>query len=713
MAIQAIIMAGGAGTRLRPLTCGLPKPLAPLCGAPIMDYTLRLLSRHGYDHADVTLWYRPEDVRSRFGAGRHGVSLSYVIEDKPVGTAGSVLMAAEQARDTVLVLSGDGLTSVDLTAALQFHRQRHAAATLVLQRTDIPLSYGVVMTDGEGRITQFIEKPDWSRVFSSLVNTGVYLLEPQALSLIPRNAPFDFGRDLFPLMLQKGLPLYGWESGAYWCDVGDPEAFLKAQGDLLAGRTGFAPAAAGVSAFPGAVISADSYVSPDARIGEGAVISRSCVLEGAVIGAGAQLEGAIVCRNARVEQGAALQSGSVLGEGAAAGAFSTLQSKARIWPGIRLPDDAVINEAVHQPSRVTVSEGRIAFDSPAQLAAAAAAFLLSDSRRRIAVMYGAQGAAAYHTVLGALASYGAESAQALGQGTSGMLSFAVDALRADGGLLCGEKALLAVDRHGLALGSAASSALEAAVRRQELPALCCHPDAIQSHTSLGSRYVQALSREYYCKNGLPVALQCGSRYLFTLARDALSLAGHTVDAHSRMQLQLSEDTALLRLDDREISPVEQKLLCIRALEKRGEPVYDIFDFGTEGCSPLPQDRSEGCLRQQAMMKDALRQALLLLHLFSQESPEQALSALPRLFQQRTSIPCEDQSKGKVLEALLKSAAPRPQGGLAAQHGDARALISPDPTLPLMHVSVSAADAETARELCDLYAGKVIDALRNK
>ena len=150
MAIQAIIMAGGAGTRLRPLTCACPKPLAPLCGAPIMDYTLQLLRRHGFNSANVTLWYRPQDIKNQFGSQRHGVKLTYTVEDRPVGTAGSVLLAVGQAKDTVLVLSGDGLTSVDLDAALAFHRQRQATATLVLQRVDIPLAYGVVMTDDIG-----------------------------------------------------------------------------------------------------------------------------------------------------------------------------------------------------------------------------------------------------------------------------------------------------------------------------------------------------------------------------------------------------------------------------------------------------------------------------------------------------------------------------------------------------------------------------------
>lgn len=201
-----------------------------------MDYALRLLARHGYDHATATLCYRPQDIKSAFGEGRHGVTLRYSEEKTPLGTAGSVLHALEGDADTVLVLSGDGLTGCDLSDALRFHQRVGAAATLVLKSVDIPLAYGVVVTDERGRILRFIEKPDWSRVVSSQVNTGVYLLEREALALIPRDRPFDFGRELFPLMLQKGMPLYGYPTRAYWCDVGDPAALLRAQGDLLSGR---------------------------------------------------------------------------------------------------------------------------------------------------------------------------------------------------------------------------------------------------------------------------------------------------------------------------------------------------------------------------------------------------------------------------------------------------------------------------------------------
>ena len=710
MSIQAIIMAGGAGTRLRPLTCDMPKPLAPLCGAPIMDYSLQLLKKHGFGHADVTLWYKPDDVQACFGAGRRGVSLSYVVEDIPVGTAGSVLLAAPEAKDTVLVLSGDGLTSADLTAAIAFHRQRKAAATLILQHVDIPLPYGVVVTDPDGRIRRFIEKPDWSRVISSLVNTGVYLLEPEALALIPPDKPFDFGKELFPLMLEKGLPLYGYTSDAYWCDVGDPAAFLKAQGDLLAGRTGFSPVDYGQRQAEGASISADSYVAPDARIGPGATVRGSCVLGGAVIGGGAQLDGTIVCARARVEEGAALEKGSVLGAGASAGAFSTLRGQAHIWPGIRLADDAMIDEAVRQPMDAAVSGGRAAFSSPAQLACVTAAFLGHEDKRNVAVMRGETGAAAYHTALGALSAYGTAVLHGLGRGTLGMLAYAVRALNADGGVLCGDRELLLVDRHGLLCGESACAAIQAAARRQELPAQVPRPVEALTHASMGNRYAQTLARRFFCPRGVSVSLRCADPFLHGLARTAFALAGHTVREHGDVALHLDAKGARILTPDGPLSPIRQWQLVARALEKDGKTVYDTGDFGI-GEAPYPG--SEACREQMRLTQDALAVSLLLLRLFTQEPLREALADLPEAAQEKIAIPCKPERKGSVLEALLSDAVPRAQGGLASRRGDAQAVIRPDPLLPLMHVAVSARSAETAAELCDFYAGRVLRAMHER
>ena len=224
MSLQAIIMAGGEGIRLRPLTVH-------------MGYAIKLLKAHGITDVGVTLWYQPQKIRRAFHKGeRYGVRLKYFEEKEPVGTAGSVKLAQKQLTDTFFVLSGDGLTDCDLTEAMRFHKEKKALATLVLKRVSVPLPYGVVLTDGDSRVTRFIEKPDWKRVFSDLVNTGVYILEPDIFDYIPDTGTPDFGKDIFPALLSGGLPVYGYVTDDYWCDIGDVRAYLGAHVDAMEGR---------------------------------------------------------------------------------------------------------------------------------------------------------------------------------------------------------------------------------------------------------------------------------------------------------------------------------------------------------------------------------------------------------------------------------------------------------------------------------------------
>ena len=200
--MKAVIMAGGEGSRLRPLTCDMPKPMMPVLDRPIMEYALRLLRRHGITRAAVTLGYMPDRVRDYFGDGsRLGVELSYYVEKAPLGTAGGVKAAAGFLDETFIVLSGDGLTDCDLSAALEFHRRKGALMTMVLKRVPVPLEYGVVETDEGGRVRRFVEKPGWGEVFTDTVNTGIYIMEPEALNLIPAG-PCDFGRELLPQAVQ-------------------------------------------------------------------------------------------------------------------------------------------------------------------------------------------------------------------------------------------------------------------------------------------------------------------------------------------------------------------------------------------------------------------------------------------------------------------------------------------------------------------------------
>ena len=192
-------MAGGEGTRLRPLTCNLPKPMVPVLNRPMMEHILNLLKKYQLTEIANTLWYMPEVIQDYFGDGSEwNVAMHYFIEDKPLGTAGSVKNAQKFLDEAFVVISGDSLTDIDLNKAIHFHREKGALATLVLTKVANPLSYGVVITNEQGRITQFLEKPSWSQVFSDTVNTGIYILEPEVLNYIPQETKYDLARTYFP-----------------------------------------------------------------------------------------------------------------------------------------------------------------------------------------------------------------------------------------------------------------------------------------------------------------------------------------------------------------------------------------------------------------------------------------------------------------------------------------------------------------------------------
>jgi len=359
-------MAGGEGTRLRPLTCDCPKPMIQLANRPVMQYALALLRRHGITRVAATLGYLPDAIRDCFGAGDDfGVELRYTVEPAPLGTAGGVKLAEAFLDETFVVLSGDGITDLDLSDAIAFHRRKGALATLVLKRTDHPLDYGVVLTDPEGRVTDFREKPDWGDVVSDTVNTGIYILEPEALGHIPGGRPCDFGRELFPALVREGLPVYGYVMEGYWCDIGDVRAYLQAHADALEGRIrleGLFPRPGRVVQLPGAAVDrgavlegpcligpnarvlAGAYVGPGSVVGPGCLVGENaslkrCVLwPGARLLAGAQARGCVLATGAELGEGAQAYEESVLGAGAAVGPRGVLLPGVKLWPGKRVAE---------------------------------------------------------------------------------------------------------------------------------------------------------------------------------------------------------------------------------------------------------------------------------------------------------------------------------------------------------------------------------------
>ncbi|MBD2103193.1 mannose-1-phosphate guanyltransferase [Leptolyngbya sp. FACHB-261] len=371
--MRAVLMAGGSGTRLRPLTCDLPKPMVPVLNRPIAEHIINLLKRHSITEVIATLHYLPDVMRDYFQDGTDfGVQMTYAVEeDKPLGTAGCVKNIGSLLDDTFLVISGDSITDFDLTAAIRFHRERGSKATLILTRVNEPMEFGVVITDVEGRITRFLEKPSSSEIFSDTVNTGTYILEPEVLSYLRANEESDFSKDLFPLLLAKDEPMYGYVAEGYWCDVGSLDTYRQAQYDGLMGKVKieFAYPERSPGVYVGsntsihgealleppvligdncrigarAQLSAGTVVGDNVTIGADADLKRPIIWNGAIAGEEAHLRACTIARGARVDRRAHVLEGAVVGPLSTVGEEAQVNPGVRVWPSKKIESGAILN----------------------------------------------------------------------------------------------------------------------------------------------------------------------------------------------------------------------------------------------------------------------------------------------------------------------------------------------------------------------------------
>ncbi|MFW5982111.1 MAG: sugar phosphate nucleotidyltransferase, partial [Halanaerobiaceae bacterium] len=376
--MKAVIMAGGQGSRLRPLTCDLPKPMVPIVNYPVMEYIIDLLRVQGIKDIAVTSFYLPETIEDYFGNGeKWGVNLHYFIEEEPLGTAGSVHNADEFLDESFIVISGDAITDFDLKKAIDFHRKEEADATLVMAKEEIPLDYGVVMTDDDGKIVRFLEKPNWGQVFSDTINTGIYILEPLIFELFEKNKKYDFSKDLFPLMLSKGMKLYGIALDGYWNDIGSLEEYHNTQFSLLNGEIDLvlkAPCSLaenywiedGVELDESVVVEDGVYIGAGSRIAKGVylekcIIGRNCRIaanasiknailwDNILIEENAEIRGAILANNITVKQGAAIFDMTTLGRDVIVGRNSKLKPGIKIWPEKEIDDRTVVDTSIVWP----------------------------------------------------------------------------------------------------------------------------------------------------------------------------------------------------------------------------------------------------------------------------------------------------------------------------------------------------------------------------
>ena len=380
--MKAVVMAGGEGTRLRPLTSNQPKPMVPIVGKPCMEHILELLKRNGFDDVIVTLAFMPQAIRSYFGDGESlGLSIEYSVEESPLGTAGSVRLASGKLDDTVLVISGDALCDIDLAALLAFHREKQAAVTIGLKSVENPLEFGIVVTDEDGRIERFLEKPSWGQVFSDTINTGIYVLEPEVLRHVPSDRPYDFSKELFPLLLEMGRPLYGKVCDGYWQDIGNLDQYRQANFDALDGQVdlnipglrlrGNIWIGEGVEIDDLEDVEGPAFVgnycriSPQASIGPYSVLSASVTLRERArtvrsvidasthVGRSALVEGAIVGRSCDIRSHVRIQEGAAIGDEVVLGAQSQVLPGVRIYPHKEVESGAHIHESLIWESRAT------------------------------------------------------------------------------------------------------------------------------------------------------------------------------------------------------------------------------------------------------------------------------------------------------------------------------------------------------------------------
>ncbi|MBN2247319.1 MAG: NTP transferase domain-containing protein [Coriobacteriia bacterium] len=378
--MKAVVMAGGEGTRLRPLTSLRPKPMVPIVNQPVMQHILGLVKHHGMTEVVATLAFMPQVIEAYFGDGDEwGMDISYAIEETPLGTAGSVKNAAEALTETFVVISGDALTDIDLSEVIEFHKAKGAAVTIALKRVPDPLEFGVVITDEDGRIERFLEKPSWGQVFSDTINTGIYVVEPLVFDFIPENMPFDFSSDLFPILMDKGYPLYGCVVDGYWADVGSLEGYVDVHRDILDGKAMLhVPGSrtkndvwvgAGASIDPTAeiaekvVIGANTTVRAGAKIGPYTVIGDNCLVGydaqieysivwgDSFVGKYSQVRGAVLCRSVDIRAGARVEQGAVIGDESVVGHGAAVANDVQVYPFKRIDAGAMVSSSLIWESR--------------------------------------------------------------------------------------------------------------------------------------------------------------------------------------------------------------------------------------------------------------------------------------------------------------------------------------------------------------------------
>lgn len=368
--MKAVILVGGQGTRLRPLTVTVPKPMLAVANRPFLEHTLEYLKGQGIDDIILSMGYRSDVIERHFGDGTgYGVNLTFVVEASPLGTAGGVKNVAHLLSGPFVVFNGDILTDLDLRAMIAFHQRRGAMATISLTPVDDPTAYGLVETGADGRVHRFLEKPRPEDITTNLINAGTYILEPEVLDLIPEGKYHLFERGVFPDLLARRDPIFGFRSDSYWIDIGTPSKYLTVNRDILLGRierlraglglangirlgqgvvvdptatvTGPAILGDGVRIEAGARISGPVAIGEGCTIGPGGTVEEAILWPGVRLGARVKVNGSILGRDVTVEDDSTVHGGSIVADGCSIGRENRLDREIRVWPSRSIPPNTL------------------------------------------------------------------------------------------------------------------------------------------------------------------------------------------------------------------------------------------------------------------------------------------------------------------------------------------------------------------------------------
>ncbi len=739
--MKAVIMAGGKGTRLRPLTCDKPKPLMSLCGRPVLEYIIELLAKNEIYDAVITLHYLGNMIKNHFDESRFaGVQLDFCVEDKPLGTAGSVRYALSDNLSEVLVISGDAMCDFDLKKAIEYHRQNNADATLIVKQVSDPREYGLVSVTASGEINGFLEKPSFEDCTTDLANTGIYILSQKAVELIKPGENLDFANDIFPEMLRRGMRLFAFEDKGYWCDIGDLKSYLNCQEDML-----FKKVVCDIHGYDGekvyigknSKIAHSSRILPGTVIGDNVTIGENCkisgvILNGSTIADNVTLNRAIIGENATVLTGAGVYEYAVLGSGAFIEEFAQICSGVKIWNDKTVHSEAIIKDDIKYGygDNLLIGDRGIIGQTNSEISpivcakiGSSVASIKEGATIGVAGDFNSASEALKQGVISGVLSSGADVYD-FGQTAISQFKYSVLKSGADFGVYIHSGKVTEIhltESDGLPLTRASERKVEGGINRQEYKKSQYDSFGrlynLTGFTSLYEKELIGMAKRISGK--IAVQIKCADNTVKALMSEVLKRAG--IKKGDDVTLMISPDsdklTAYSRYGD---SLLHEQIVCLIALDMlkdkkdlylpRSSPhiidaLAEIHGVKVYRYSTSSQNISDKTARENSLktpcFNDALVLGIKLIEFLDKNSlsVKEVLELIPE-FTVVDRFISVDNNPGRVIKSFNSFYKPQKD-----KYG-ARFTLHPVKSGKGILLSVEAQSSETANELCDFYENEI-------